>query len=164
MTETLTGLRLIADGDHPQRETVLADFAERWRAEPLVLDKWLWVQAVSRRSDSLTRVQALMAHSAFSLANPNRVRALIGAFASANPRNFHALDGAGYAFLSAQVQALDARNPQVAARLARSFARWRHFDPERAAAMRAALEAISGREGISRDLAEVTARMLGRNA
>ena len=63
----------------------------------------------------------LLAHPAFNLKNPNRARSLIFSFCAANPAQFHAADGSGYAFWAEQVLALDAINPQVAARLARSL-------------------------------------------
>ena len=106
-SDVIVALARLADSDHPEREEVLADFERRWRAEPLVMDKWFSVQAVANRSDTLDRVRGLMGHAAFSIGNPNKVRALIGAFAGGNPVRFHAADGAGYAFLERQVLDLD---------------------------------------------------------
>lgn len=60
------------------------------------------VQSAGHQSggeDALDHVKSLLNHRAFSLNNPNRVRALIGAFAANNPAAFHAADGSGYAFL-----------------------------------------------------------------
>jgi aminopeptidase N len=88
------------------------------------------------------------------MANPNRVRALLGAFA-ANPLGLHAADGEGYRYLAERVVALDARNPQVAARLLRALLRWRDYEPRRQAAMHAALESISNSGERSRDVSEL---------
>ena len=55
---------------------------------------------------------------------------------------------------------LDATNPQLAARLAMALAAWRRYDPVRAATMRVALERISGRSGLSRDVFEIVSRSL----
>ena len=95
------------------------------------MDKWFAIQATSSLPDTLDRVQALLAHPAFSLRNPNKVRSLIGAFSAGNPVCFHAADGAGYRFLADRVLELDPMNPQVAARLVRGLARWRRFDSGR---------------------------------
>jgi aminopeptidase N len=105
-------------------------------------------------------VTGLLDHEAFTLANPNRVRALIGAFAQANPSGFHRADGAGYAFVADHVLLLDARNPQVAARLAQPFGRWRRHDLPRQVLMRSQLERILGAPNLSRDVYEIASKSL----
>jgi aminopeptidase N len=159
MTDVMAALALIADSDHPEREAVLGDFRARWADDPLVLDKWFSVQAAARGADTLWRVVALMGDPAFSIRNPNKVRALIGAFAG-NVARFHARDGAGYAFLADRVLELDPLNPQVAARMLRAMARWRRYDPERQRLMRRELERIAAAPGLSKDSYEVAAKSL----
>jgi aminopeptidase N len=159
MTDVIAALSLLADGERPARAAVLADFEERWRHDPLVMDKWFAAQASADRPQVLDEVRALMGHPAFSLTNPNKVRALIGAFVNGNPRHFHAADGSAYAFLASQVLALDPLNPQIAARLLRALARWRRYDETRQQAMRAALQQVLDGE-VSRDVYEVAARSL----
>ncbi|HVC10222.1 MAG TPA: aminopeptidase N C-terminal domain-containing protein, partial [Burkholderiales bacterium] len=127
--------------------------------EPLVVDKWLAVQATSRLPGTLARVRELLAHPAFDLKVPNKVYALIRGFA-ANHLRFHAADGGGYAFLADQVLALDRLNPQVAARMARGFDRWKRFDAGRQAHARAQLERMRDAEGLSRDVAEIVVKAL----
>jgi aminopeptidase N len=159
MTDVMAALALLADSEHPSREAVLVDFERRWRPDPLVMDKWFAVQAMSSRVDTLVRVRSLMGHPAFSMRNPNKVRALIGSFANANPVRFHAADGSGYAFLQEQVLALDSANPQIAARLLRAISRWQRYDEGRQAQMRAALEAVVAAK-VSRDVYEIAAKSL----
>ncbi|MCP5298633.1 MAG: aminopeptidase N [Chromatiaceae bacterium] len=159
MTDVMAALALLADGDHPARSEVLADFEQRWRHEPLVMDKWFSVQASSNRVDALDDVRALMDHPAFSIRNPNKVRALIGAFANANPVRFHAGDGSGYRFLQEQVLALDPLNPQIAARLLRSISRWRRYDEARRTQMCGVLEAII-KARPSKDVYEIASKSL----
>ena len=159
MTETFAALALLANCDCSERDEALASFYEKWRDEPLVVDKWLAVQATSRLPDTLARVRALLAHPAFDIKVPNKVYALIRAFA-ANHVRFHAADGGGYAFLADQVLALNALNPQVAARMARSFDRWRRFDPLRQAHAVAQLERMRDADGLSRDVAEIVSKAL----
>ncbi|MDF1614501.1 M1 family metallopeptidase [Desulfurivibrio dismutans] len=141
---------------------VLAEFAARWRHDHLVLDKWFSVQATAPAPVTLEQVKALMDHPAFRLANPNRVRALIGAFAAGNAPAFHRADGAGYRFLTEQILALDPLNPQVAARLAARFSRWRRYDPARQALMRAELSKIAAAPKLSRDVYEMVSKSLGQ--
>jgi aminopeptidase N len=159
MTESLAALGFLAHSDAPQREVALDSFYRRWKDDSLVVDKWLAVQAGSRRPDTAARVRALAGHEAFDLKVPNKVYALIRTFA-ANHVRFHAADGSGYDFLAEQVLALDRINPQVAARMARGFDRWRKFDAARQARARAALERIRGAEGLSRDVAEIVTKAL----
>ena len=160
MTDVMAALSLIAHSDFPEREEILADFAARWEDDPLVMDKWFSVQAISRRDDTLPGVQVLLSHPAFSLENPNRVRSLIGAFAAGNPLRFHAPDGSGYAFLVDQVLKLDPVNPQVAARLLRNLSRWRRLDEGRQAHAREQLERVLAQPGLSKDVREVVTRLL----
>ena len=144
----------------PQRDEALAAFYARWQHEALVVDKWLAVQAGSRRPDTLATVQALTTHPAFDAGNPNKIYALIRNF-GANLVRFNAADGSGYAFMADRILALHDKNPQVASRLARSFDRWQKFDAGRQAHARAALERIRLHDGLSRDVLEVVSRALG---
>jgi aminopeptidase N len=105
-------------------------------------------------------VRDLLEHPAFSLKNPNKVRALLGVFSVANPTAFHAADGAGYRLLADRVMDLDALNPQVAARLAAAFNSWLRYDGRRKALMRAELERIASRQGLSGNVAEIVGSAL----
>ena len=160
MTDSLAALKGLVHAAAPTAPAVLADFAARWRVDSLVMDKWFSVQATAPRPESLEVVRKLMGHSAFRFDNPNRVRALIGAFAGANPLAFHQAGGAGYRFLAEQVLALDPRNPQIAARLAARFSRWRRYDQERQDLMRRELAKILASPGLSRDVYEVASKSL----
>lgn len=160
MTDVIAALSCIAHSDLPERRAILADFAERWKDDPLVMDKWFSVQAMSRREDTLPGIQVLLSHPAFSMENPNKVRSLIGAFAAGNPLRFHAADGSGYTFLVDKVLELDGINPQIAARLLRNLSRWRRLDAARQALVRQQLERVLEQPGLSRDLHEVAAKLL----
>jgi aminopeptidase N len=160
MTDTIAVLGLLAESDLPERGDALADFYARWRDDALVVDKWFALQAMAQRPDALEVVTALLHHEAFTLANPNRVRSLIGAFAQGNPTGFHRADGAGYVFVADHVLILDKRNPQVASRLAQAFGRWRRYDVKRQEHMRAQLERILAADGLSRDVYEIASKSL----
>jgi aminopeptidase N len=160
MTDTIAALACLVETDGSEREEALADFYKRWQDEPLVVDKWFALQAASGRAGTLGEVQRLLNHPAFTLKTPNRVRALIGTFAHGNPAAFHAADGSGYRFLADQILAVDRLNPQVAARLAGAFSRWRRFDPARQPLMRQELERFITTAGISRDVYEIASKSL----
>ena len=159
MTDTMAALGTLANCDCPERAQALEAFYAKWKHEPLVVDKWLAVQASSRLPATLAEVKKLLVHPAFDIRNPNKVYALIRVFCS-NQVRFHAADGGGYAFLADQVLAIDAFNPQVAARMARAFDRWRKFDAARQQHARAALERIRDNQDLSRDVAEIVSKAL----
>jgi len=160
MTEMQGALQALCETDAPARDRALEAFYARWKDEPLVVDKWLMLQATAPRPDTLATVERLLRHPAFALRNPNKTRALIGAFAAGNPTGFHRADGAGYAFLAERVLELDPINPQVAARLAAPLSRWRRYDAGRQALMRAALERIAAKPGLSKDVFEIASKSL----
>jgi aminopeptidase N len=164
MTDREAAFVLLADVPGPEREQAFASFHAAWRHDPLVLDKWFAVQAQSRLPDTPARVQRLRMHPDFSLANPNRVRALVGSFAAGNPLHFHAADGAGYRLLGDVVLELDPRNPQLASRMASLFSQWRRYEPARRALMQGQLERIAATPNLSKDVAENAGRMLAAAA
>jgi aminopeptidase N len=159
MTDQFAALAALANSGAPQRQLALDAFYARWKDEPLVVDKWLAVQAGSRLPGTLARVRELLAHPAFDLKVPNKVYSLIRVFA-ANHVRFHAADGGGYAFLADQVLALEALNPQIAARMARGFDRWKKFDVARRQKAQAQLERIRDQQGLSKDVAEIVTKAL----
>src|SRR5205085_7444672 len=128
MTDRLGALVALVNGSAPGKDAALAKFYAEFEGEALVIDKWFTLQASARGTD-VAAVRALMRHPAFTLKNPNRARSLIFSFCNGNPAQFHAADGSGYAFWAEQVIALNAINPQVAARLAASLDRWRKYGP-----------------------------------
>ena len=160
MTDTYAALAVLANSGSPHRDAALDAFYARWHDEPLVVDKWLTVQATSRQPDTTARVRSLVRHPGFDIRNPNKVYALIRAFCGANPRAFHAADGSGYALGADMVLELDAINPQVASRVARCFDRWTRYDAARQAAARAHLERMRA-GATSSDVLEVVGKALG---
>jgi aminopeptidase N len=159
MTDTMAALGCLANLDCPEREPALEAFYAKWKDEPLVVDKWLAVQASSRLPGTLGRVKELLGHPAFDLKVPNKVYALIRSFA-ANHVRFHAADGGGYAFVADQIIALNALNPQVAARMARAFDRWKRFDDPRKVHAKSELERVRDTDKLSKDVAEIVSKAL----
>lgn len=161
MTERLTALAVLVNSPfEAERDKALQTFAEHFKDNPLVMDQWFSVQAGNPLPGGLERVQTLMQHPAFTLKNPNKVRALIGAFANQNLVNFHRADGAGYRFLADQVITLNALNPQIASRLLAPLTRWRKYDSARQALMKGELERILASGELSSDVYEVVSKSL----
>ncbi len=160
MTDAMAALTFLANTDCPERVPALEAVYEKWKHEPLVVDKWLAVQATSRLPGTLGEVKRLTAHPAFDIKNPNKIYSLIRAFVAANHVRFHAADGSGYDFAADQVIAIDKLNPQVASRVARCFDRWRKFDAGRQAHAKAALERVHNTGGLSRDVGEIVGKAL----
>ena len=160
MTDRMAALRALCDVQAQGYEALLDDFYSRFERQPLVVNKWFALQALIEDDGSVERVERLMQHRAFTLKNPNRVRALIGMFASGNLTGFHRRDGRGYRLLADVALEIDRRNPQLASRLLLPLGRWRRYGSDRQAAMRDELERIAQTSGLSKDSYEVVSKSL----
>lgn len=161
MTDRLSALSVLALLGGPAREDALARFHAQFAGDSLVLDKWFAIQAMIPEESVIHRIAALMTHPDFSLANPNRVRALLGSFANGNLTRFHALDGSGYDLLTRVVLELDGKNPQVAARLLSAWRSWRTLEPRRRTLVETRLRQILAQESLSADVKDIATRALG---
>lgn len=130
MTERLASLSSIANSKYLLTDQLLQDFYQTWQKYPQVVDKWFGINATIKFPNTLERVQKLLLHPKFNLANPNNVAALIISFCDKNLINFHNINGDGYEFLAKQVIELDAINPMIAAKLAKKLINWRKFTGE----------------------------------
>ena len=157
MTEVQSALATLASGKSAQREPALAEFADKWKGNQLVLNKWLEIQASAPRDDALDIVKGLMEHEAFDFSVPNCIYAVLGGFSG----NVHIpTDGSGYKFMADQVLRLDKTNPQIAASIAGMFTEIKKHDELRQNQMREQLERIMATEGLSKDVAEICGNSL----
>lgn len=160
LTDQLAALNSIINIDCTERKLVLDKFYQTAKDVPLVLDQWFSIQARSTLPGALDRVKQLMTDPGFSIKNPNRVRALIGAFVNGNPIHFHNIDGSGYNFLADSIIQLNAINPQIAARMVSPFSQWRRHTPERQDLMQQALQSIAAEKNLSKDVYEMVSKLL----
>ena len=162
MTDKAAALSALVNCETAQDYAVqaLKTFEQDYADETLAMNLWLQVQATSKLTNGLNRVKALMEHSAFNINNPNKARSLLGAFCSANPINFHNVDGSGYGFLQLQIIALNALNPQVAARLVTPLTRWKKLPEPNRGLMREALHQIANHKGLVKDIQEIVTKSL----
>ena len=160
MTDTLGALKAAQYVDVPVFEKLMAEFEQKWRHNPLVLDKWFALHATQPRENILSTITMLSEHPQFSMSNPNRVRSLIGSFAFYNSEQFHALDGQGYKFVADYLMELDAINPQVAARIVTPLTQWQGFAPEHQALMKQQLGRLLNHKGLSKDMFEKVSKSL----
>jgi aminopeptidase N len=162
MTDRFGALSALVHSGHALAAPALEQFYALFKDEALVLDKWFSLQAsaTDRNGDILPRVRALMQHADFNLKNPNRARSVIFSYCSGNPGGFHRSDAAGYVFWAEQVLALDAINPQVAARLARAMDRWKKLAPPYQNAAKEAIKRVAAKSDLSNDVREVVSRAL----
>ncbi|MBY6209479.1 MULTISPECIES: aminopeptidase N [Halomonas] len=160
MTDVRHALTLLVHSSRSDiADPALKAFGRKWSHDPLVMDQWFSLQVTRPQADALDRVRYLMEHPAFSLKNPNKVRALIGAFAGQNRVNFHRLDGEGYRLLAEVVIELNRLNPEIAARIITPLTRWQRFDEARQELMRAELERIR-QETLSPNVYEIVEKAL----
>lgn len=155
MTDSIAALARLVDLDRSVRREVLDDFYARWVDDPLVLDKWFTLQAMSSLPNTLNEVKKLLDNPSFSIKNPNRVRALIGAFCTGNHVRFHDKNGAGYRFLADMIVTLNGINPQIAARLVTPLINWKKYDEARQQLMKNELTRIASTKDLSRDVFEI---------
>jgi len=158
MTDTIAALSNLVNFDNPLKEDAFVDFYKKWRNDPLVLDKWFSLQATSRLENTLDNVIQLTNNKSFSMSNPNKVRALIGAFCTGNHVRFHDKSGVGYRFLGDKIEVLNSINPQIAARLVVPLINWRRYDAGRQQAMQQVLERILAIKDLSRDVYEIASK------
>ncbi len=161
MSDEISALRILVHCGAASADEALARFERKWSHDPLVMDKWLGIQATAPLAGTVVEVERLMGHPAFKLKNPNRVRALLGSFSQGNPVAFHQEGGRGYTFMAERVLELDRINPQIAARMVVCFNRWRRFPEKNRELMKVELERIKKTSGLSRDVAEQVGKLLG---
>lgn len=160
MTDSMGALGALIHYPGSERDDILTDFYKRWRGDSLVVDKWFSLQAVSSLKNTLSKVKMLLNHPAFSIKNPNKVRALIGAFCSGNHVRFHDISGNGYRFLTEQIRYLDSINPQIAARMVTPFVNWKRYDNKRQALIHEQLKYLANQKTLSADVAEIVEKSL----
>lgn len=159
MTDRLGALIAFNDHDVPLREQVLADFYHTYQHEPLVVNKWLSLQAGAAVPHAMNDVKKLLAHPAFDMNNPNNVYALLVTFGE-NTICFHDKNGGGYRLLATQVLLLDAKNPQVATRVVQPLTQWRQMDAVRGVMMKAELTRLLESQKLSDNLFEIVSKSL----
>ena len=160
MTDSLGALAAAQLGELDVFDNLMLAFEQKWRHEPLVLDKWFALHANTVRPDILARLDMLAAHAQYSISNPNRVRSLVGSFAYYNVLGFHAVDGSGYRFLADYLIKLNKINPQIAARLITPLTHWQKVDKQRQELMQHQLLRISDTPQLSKDLFEKITKSL----
>ena len=161
MTDEISALAILSNMEGEYRTIALDHFYDKWKKDPLVIDKWFQVQATASRRDTVDEVINLASHGAYSLKNPNRVRSLLGAFTFQNPMGFHKSDGGGYVFAADQIIALDRSNPQIAARMVSGFNQWKRYDKNRQKLMLQELKRIITIQEPSKDVYEIVSKALG---
>ncbi len=160
MTDQGAALRMLSLTHSVIGRQALLEFYDRWKHEPLAMDKWFTFQALANHEDTLKTIKQLRNHELFDLGNPNRVRALISAFADYNPPVFHALDGSGYEFLADTVLELNDRNPQLAARLVTPLTLWQPHRAQRQQKMQTQLERIADHPKLVKNIFELVDKSL----
>lgn len=158
MTDEISAFDMLLNSENTYQQQAIDAFYQKWEHDPLVMDKWLSVQAGSQLDGTLEKVRELIGHKVFDLNNPNKVRALLGCFFHGNQLHFHRKDGAGYKMLIEFVRQIDPVNSQTSSSLLNALTRWRRFDKQRQVLMKQALESIINIEGLSKDCYEIASK------
>ncbi len=160
MTDRVAALSVLTDHEGERKDAAFADFYQRFKDYPLVIDKWFSLQAIGVNDNTVANIQKLSKHQDFNLKNPNRARSLYGAFAMNNPVAFHRADGSGYTLLKDAVITLNGINPQIAARMLTPMREWKRYTQDRQTKMKAALQEIANTEKLSPDVFEIVSKSL----
>ncbi|OMO20876.1 aminopeptidase N [Vibrio lentus] len=160
MTDTMAAMGAANSAQLPCRETLMADYSDKWKHDGLVMDKWFTLQGTNPSSNALEVIKASMSHQAFSLKNPNRTRNLVGSFLNMNPVQFHDKSGQGYEFAGEILRELNSSNPQVASRLIDPLLKFRKYDEERQALIKKELETLKNMDNLAKDLFEKVTKAL----
>ena len=161
MTDRFAALTALVNSECSEKTAVLDRFYDRYHEDPLMIDKWLRVQALSTAKDTLSRVQKLLEHPAFNIKNPNRTRSLLVNFSRFNPVRFHDISGEGYELLANQIIRLDKLNPHMSARILAPLSNWKRYDGKRQKLMRAELERILLVDKLSKNVYELVSKSMG---
>ena len=165
LTDKLAALTLMSGSSSPVKQEMNVETLNEWISEPLLLNKWFTIQATAPCLNGevpvVNRVRELVNSGFFNIKNPNNVYALVNAFFQNNPAEFHRHDGTGYQFWAQMVQQLDAINPSVAARAARSLENWRRYSPDLASMMYQTLVFMKARQDkLSKQVNEIIDKAL----
>jgi len=154
MTDSLAALSCSAKNNLPCFNELMQQFEQQWQGTALVMDKWFSLAASQHHENIFEALDKLTNHHDFSLKNPNRARALVGAFAMNNQRYFHCQSGRGYIFLAENIAKLNEINPQVASRLLTPLIQYKSFAKTNQHLMKAALLTLQALPNLSNDLQE----------
>jgi aminopeptidase N len=160
MTDTIAAMSAANAAQLPCRETLMKDYSDKWKHDGLVMDKWFALQGTNPAENVLDVIKQTMNHEAFSLKNPNRTRSLVGSFLNMNPVRFHAKSGEGYKFAGEILRELNSSNPQVASRLIDPLLKFRKYDEQRQALIKAELETLKSMDDLAKDLFEKVTKAL----
>ncbi len=162
MTDQLPALNVLANHECEYRKLALDEFYTQWQSDNQVVEKWFAIQSSADLPNALQNIKELMQHPAFSMSNPNRIRAVIGRFCAGNAVAFHAENGEGYEFLTEQVLILDKTNPQIAARLLQIMIRWQRYNEHQQRLMKKQFERILNSKPLSKDVFEIASKAISQ--
>ncbi len=158
MTQQLAAFSCLLEAGNGAK--AVADFYQQWQHDRLVLDKWFTLQVLHAAPDETAQtVETLTKHPDFTLKNPNRFRATLGALPM-SPAGFHHISGKGYKLLADWLIRLDPLNPQTTARMCSAFETWTRYDDNRQSLIRGQLKRILDTPDLSRDTTEMISRIL----
>ncbi|MFW0071468.1 MAG: aminopeptidase N [Coxiella endosymbiont of Dermacentor nuttalli] len=159
MTDTVAALSALINHECKERHRALDEFYKQWKHQPLVINKWLALQASSQLSSTIENIKKLIQNPAFDIKNPNNVYALLVTFGM-NVICFHNKDGEGYRLIADYVLKIDPMNSQMAARVLQPLSRWQIMDEKRQELMKTELHRIAKAQRLSSDVYEIITKSL----
>ncbi|MEI8346089.1 MAG: aminopeptidase N [Pseudomonadota bacterium] len=160
MTDELTALTFLAHQECPQKEQAIQLFYDKWKQEPLVMQKWIMAQATSPLEETFAKISQLEKDPIYNGKIPNFIRALFGVFTQ-NHIHFHCPSGRGYQLIAQKIIEVDNYNPMMAAALAKTFRDYPRLPKENKKKAKEQLERIKKAKP-SKNTYEIVVKTIGK--
>jgi aminopeptidase N len=159
MTDEISALAILGHIDCEQKALSSQKFYDKWKAETLVMQKWLAVEVSSRLASTFDRLLELEKDAVYDASVPNLFRSLIASF-TRNTIHFHHESGRGYHLVANRILTMDKINPQIASRVAGTFKDLKKLQTKQQALMSKELERILAVDDLSKNVYEIVSKIL----
>ena len=157
MTDQAMAMSSLNDHFTPEREAVFTDYYNRFKNDPLVIQRWIALQAQANSDKVFDKLDEIAQNNAiFDFKNPGHV----GSLYALGFDQFHRADGKGYTFVAEGVLKMDKINHGVASRLIEKLCNWRDFDVDTQKRILAELERIAAAKDLSREVLDKLSKAL----
>lgn len=154
MTIKLQALRELCQTESAEAKKALDSFYSDWKSDAVVFNKWLQVQAASGNKNTFAEVKRLSETAPFSFDTPNNIYSLLSVFGD-NYLGMSDSTGETYRWLCDQILKIDAKNPQVAARVCGSFNFVKKLPPDLKAKAQNEIRRVLASPSLSRNAREL---------
>ena len=150
----------LAHSKAPQRDSILNKFFDEFKKDGVLVNKAIMAKSASRYSEFSETFKELKSNAHFDSKNPNNVRSLWRGLIHENPAGFHKKDGSVYKLLADAVLEADSFNPHLSSGLVGFFDSYKQMAEPHKSLMKAEVERIVAKEGLSANVFELASKCL----